>query len=208
MTDMGRRKRKKVVFRMVKTIPRVFLCPSCGERTIKVRMKYKEDKVLVECGHCHKSQEVSRNQLTEPVDAFGEFIDIYFKDQEYARLTRRESKLIEKQQYTELATVYSLLSDIAQINANKALEAHEQNKSSEDLENAEKWKNMSIQFKNNERGLREKLASGEIADAIIEEVYEEVDNEEFADGESRIATKPKKKADLKGVLDDPGFLEF
>ena len=130
---MGRRKRKKITYRAVKTIPRVFLCPNCGERTIKVKMKYKEDKVLVECGHCRHLEEVKKTDITEPVDAYGEFIDIYFKDQEYARLTRREEKLLAKEQYTELTTIYSLLADIAQINVDKALESYEQNKSSEDL---------------------------------------------------------------------------
>jgi transcription elongation factor Elf1 len=171
-------------------------------------MKYKEEKVLVECGHCHYKEEVSKNELTEPVDAYGEFIDVYFKDQEYARLTAREKKLIEKQQYTELAQIYSLLADIAQINFTKAMEEYEANRSSEDLDAAEKWKQTGELYKKNERDLREKLASGEIQDAVIEEVYEDTEQDEYSDGEARPATKPKKKADMTGILDDPGFLEF
>ena len=172
-------------------------------------MKYKEDKVLVECGHCHKiTEEINKTELTEPVDAYGDFIDIYFSAQEYARLKKREEKLFEKEQYTELATIYSLLADISQINATKALEAYEKSKSSEDLNAAEVWKQNAEKYKQNEKDLREKLQAGDLVDKKLDEVYEEVENEEFADGEAKVATKPKRRADLKGVLDDPGFLEF
>ena len=94
---MGRRKRKKVVYRRVRSLPKVFTCPKCGHKTIKTRkIKDNPDMMEVVCGHCDVSQRVDKNSLTEPVDAFAEFIDIYYKDQEYARLTNREEKLWEK----------------------------------------------------------------------------------------------------------------
>jgi transcription elongation factor Elf1 len=206
---MGRRKRKKIVYRPNKTPPKVFTCPKCGHKTIKAKMRHKDQRVLIRCGHCAIEQEVSKNQLTEPVDAFGEFIDIYYKDQEFERLTRREEKLIEKEQYNELANVYSLLADIAQINANKFLEDHEINKDPEDLDYAEKWKDDSSNYKENERVLRERLASGELIDAILEEeVYEEEENNPFDDSQTKVSDKPKKGVNMEEVLGDIGFLEF
>lgn len=206
---MGRRKRKKVVYRPVRRVPKIFTCPSCGHKTMKAKMKHADDKVLIVCGHCNEQQEVSKNELTEPVDAFGTFIDIYYKDQEYDRLTRREEILKEKQQYSELALVYSFLSDNAQINAEKALDEFEKYKDPKDLENAERWKETSKQYKENEKRLLEQLRSGLIEDAELEEnVYDEEEMNPFGEEEISTSEKPKKRADLEEILGDLGFLEF
>ncbi len=146
---MGRRKRKKVVFKTPKFVGKIFLCPSCGHGTIKVNMKYrktKEGRVMVKCGHCGIENEVPAVDITEPVDAYGDFIDIYYKDQEYARLTKREDKLIEKGQFTELASVYSILADISQINATKFLEEYEKDKSSERFSHCRKMERYGNQI--------------------------------------------------------------
>ena len=41
---------------------------------------------MVKCGHCGIENEVPAVDITEPVDAYGDFIDIYYKDQEYASI--------------------------------------------------------------------------------------------------------------------------
>ena len=169
---MGRRKRKKVSFRLVRTVPKIFTCPACGHKTIKVTLrKQKENKALVICGHCGQQQEVPKTDISEAVDAFGEFIDIYFKDQEYERLTRRAQTLKEKGEFTELANVYAFLSDNASVNAEKALEGYEKNKDPKDLENAEKWKLMADEYKKEEKNERHRwqalLASVITATLII-----------------------------------------
>ena len=176
---------------------------------MKANLKHAEDRVLILCGHCGEQQAVGKHELTEPVDAFGDFIDIYYKDQEYERLTRREEKLLEKQQYSELTLVYSFLSDTAQINANKALEEYELNKDPEDLSNAEQWQETSRQYKDNEKKLTEQLKSGVIVDAELEdEVYDEIEDNPFDEGEAKISEKPKRKSNIEDVLGDLGFLEF
>ena len=48
------------------------------------------------------------------------FIDIYFKGQEYTRLLKRAQRLEDKQNFSELALVYEILSDICKDNSRKA----------------------------------------------------------------------------------------
>jgi transcription elongation factor Elf1 len=213
LEKMGRRKRKKVVLRMAKTIPRIFKCPKCGEVTIRVNMKYKkvkDNRVMVKCGHCGLEQEAPYTDITEPIDAYGDFIDIFYREQEYERLTKREEKLVEKQQYTELVTIYSILADIAQINANKFLEEYEKDKSGEDLKTAEKWKETADKYNKNAQEIKAKLESGELKDAPENAVFDDTTPESFEPDSSGNAPpkKPKKKVSMEDVLDDTGFLEF
>jgi transcription elongation factor Elf1 len=206
---MGRRKRKKITYRPAKVLPKIFVCPSCGHKTMKTKLKHKDDKAIVQCGHCGIAQEVPKTEISEPVDAFGEFIDIYFKDQEYARLSLRVEKLVNKGQYTELVNVYSLLADIATINQQKALEEYESTRDPEDLETAERWKAEVDQYKENESSLKQKLQNGEVQDAPLEEqVYEEKEDNPFEEGEAKVSEKPKRKVNIDDFLGDTGFLEF
>ena len=171
-------------------------------------MRSKEENVEVICGHCGVSQKVSKNDLTEPVDAFGDFIDIYYKDQEYARLCNREEKLWEKKQYTELTLVYSFLADNANVNATKALEEYEKNKDPKDLEQAELWKATAAKYVENENNVRQQLDSGVFVDAILENIYEEAEDNPYDEGEAKSAEKPKKRANIEEILGDTGFLDF
>ena len=75
---MGRRKRKQQTYRRVKKLPKIFTCPSCGEKSVKVEKVNKQNGFAkVKCGHCTLEKEVLINSISEPVDAFGDFIDIY-----------------------------------------------------------------------------------------------------------------------------------
>ena len=171
-------------------------------------MSSKEERVEVKCGHCGQSQFVDKNELTEPVDAFGDFIDIYYKDQEYARLTHREEVLWEKKQFTELTLVYSFLADNANVNAKKALEEYEKNNDPKDLEQAEMWKATASKYVENEIRLKEQLDSGVIEDATLENIYEEAEDNPYDEGESKVSEKPKRRANIEEILGDTGFLEF
>ncbi|QEE14531.1 transcription elongation factor 1 family protein [Promethearchaeum syntrophicum] len=205
---MGRRKRKKIVYRRVRSLPKIFTCPKCGHKTVKAKVTSKEEDVEVICGHCGVSQKVSKNDLTEPVDAFGDFIDIYYKDQEYARLTSREEKLWEKKQFTELTLVYSFLADNANVNSTKALEEYQKNKDPKDLEQAEMWKATAAKYVENGKRLQEQLDSGLIEDATLENIYEENEDNPYDEGESKVSEKPKRRAKIEEILGDTGFLEF
>lgn len=204
----GRRKRKQVAYRPVKTLPKVFTCPSCGNKTMKTRIKKGSATAKVICGTCGKEQEVKSNDLTEPVDAFGEFIDIYYGAQEYERLTNRAERLKDKQQYSELAFVYSYLADICENNSTEALKAYEETKSEEDLENAQLWKSQADEYRKESKDIFEKLELKELEDGIDEDnIYGDEEDHQFSDSQSP-SQKPKKGRDLEDILDDKGFLEF
>ncbi|MFX1518675.1 MAG: transcription elongation factor 1 family protein [Promethearchaeota archaeon] len=77
---MGRRRRKKVVKRHQKKIPNVFVCPDCDARAVTVELFREEGYARVHCGACGIEFNVSAGKLTEPVDAYGDFIDQYYKE--------------------------------------------------------------------------------------------------------------------------------
>jgi transcription elongation factor Elf1 len=176
---------------------------------MKAKLKHTDSSVLISCGHCSEEQVVGKNDLTEPVDAFGDFIDIYYKDQEFERLNRRKEKLTLKQQYTELTLVLSLLYDNAIVNADKAMEEYEKNRDPEDLTNVEKWNEVAAAYKAEEIKYKEQLKSGLIVDAPLEdEVYEDQEDNPFDEGEAKVSEKMKRAANIEEILGDTGFLEF
>jgi transcription elongation factor Elf1 len=204
---MGRRKRKKVVYKPVRRLPRVFSCPNCGHKTIKTRIEKDKSKAMVICGFCELEQQVEASQITEPVDAFGDFIDIYFKSQEYSRLMKRAQRLEDKQNFSELALVYEILSDICKDNSNEALKEYEANHLEEDMENAQKWKAQSDEYFRLSRDIYQKLELKELEDGIDDDIYEDVEDQQY-DSDSKNGTKPKRGRDLDEILDDKGFLEL
>ena len=80
---MGRRKRKQQTYKRVKHVPKIFTCPSCGEKSVKVENIRRSAIATVKCGYCGLTKDVIVNSISEPVDAFGDFIDIYYADQNY-----------------------------------------------------------------------------------------------------------------------------
>ena len=93
---MGRRKRKQQSYKRVKKVPKIFNCPSCGEKSVKVVNIKKTPIASVKCGHCGLMKDVLINSISEPVDAFGDFIDIFYADQELQRLEKHIEKLEKK----------------------------------------------------------------------------------------------------------------
>lgn len=75
---MGGRKRKKVVKRIKKTIPKIFACPNCGEKTLSVFINRDEGKATIKCGRCNIMDEISLAGVEEAVDAYGKFVDRYY----------------------------------------------------------------------------------------------------------------------------------
>lgn len=76
---MGGRKRKKVVKRMRKTIPKIFTCPNCGEKTLSVSINRQEGKATIRCGRCNIIEDsILVSYVEEPVDAYGKFVDKYY----------------------------------------------------------------------------------------------------------------------------------
>jgi transcription elongation factor Elf1 len=78
---MGRRRRKKVQRRPEKRIPTVFTCPSCGEDSVKVEINKSEGYAAVGCGNCGLKKNIKIGKLTEPVDAYSEFVDSFYEEE-------------------------------------------------------------------------------------------------------------------------------
>ena len=195
MILLGRRKRKPVTPKRVKRVPKIFTCPECGEKSVKVTdVKKSGAFATVKCGNCGLTKEVLVNSISEPVDAFGDFIDIYYADQELQRLERRIVKLKEDNEWGELALSYSILSDLCKTKAAILLEEDNVN-----LDEVNTWKARAEKYKQLEKDTLLKLDTEELERGV------RTDEESlFAESETKI----KKERKIDDTFDDPGFLEF
>ena len=73
---MGRRRRKMRPRRPVPTIPSIFNCPICGRNAVRVELDRVTSQANVHCGNCDCQATFTINPLTEPVDVYGEFVDL------------------------------------------------------------------------------------------------------------------------------------
>ena len=191
---MGRRKRKQQTYKRVKRVPKIFTCPSCGEKSVKVENIRRSAIATVKCGYCGLTKDVIVNSISEPVDAFGDFIDIYYADQELQRLEKRIAKLKKEGEWGELALSFSILSDICRAKAAEALEEDEA-----DIDEANKWKLKSEQYKRLEKDALIQLDTLELEKGIKtdeDSLFDETDG------------KVKREKKINDIFDDPGFLEF
>ncbi|MHA1819075.1 MAG: hypothetical protein ACTSU2_00975 [Promethearchaeota archaeon] len=209
---MGRRKRQKVVYKPVKRLPKVFTCPRCEQKTMVAKKIKGTNKAIVQCGSCGLEQEVDDVEIYEPVDHFGEFIDIYYSDQELARLKKRAERLENKQQWSELAFVYSYIADICNQNAKIAKEELDKQKSKDpDLQKTiDEWEAKEKEYRALSRDIFQKLELKELEEGVEDELFENEDEQEFELVEDARAKKKKAKRgrDLDEILEDKGFLEF
>jgi len=193
---MGRRKRKQQTYKRVKKVPKIFTCPSCGEKSVKVEGLRKGIIATVKCGYCGLTKEVLVNSISEPVDAFGDFIDIYYADQEMQRLEKRVEKLKEENAWGELALCYSILSDLCKVKVAELLEDEE----NADLDEVNNWKLRSEEYKKKEKDALHQLNLLEMEKGI------KTDEESLFSEHDESSIKKEKKID--DIFDDPGFLEF
>lgn len=148
----------------------------------------------MKCGNCNLTKEVLVNSISEPVDAFGDFIDIYYADQELQRLERRIKRLIEDHEWGELALGYSILSDLCKVKAAILLDEEDVN-----LDEVNDWKMKSEEYKRLEKNTILKLDTEELERGV------RTDEESlFTESETKI----KKERKIEDIFDDPGFLEF
>jgi transcription elongation factor Elf1 len=212
---MGRRKRKKAEYRKKKTVPKVFQCPKCGHRTIKMKKGSKTDtSATLVCGFCRLEKRVSFNEIFEPVDAYGELIDLYYTDQELDRLTRMVDKYAQLEQYTLLAPTYAHLAYIHRINETQAKWRYEESSDPAEEQLMLDHRAKADEYKRLEIALAEEIQLGlkqdrELDDDVYEEAIISVTGlgEEGSEVEGS-GIKPKRGVPLEDVLDDLGFLEF
>lgn len=192
---IGRRKRKQPSYKRVKRVPKIFTCPECGEKSVKVENLKKGGIATVKCGHCGLSMEVLVNSISEPVDAFGDFIDLFYADQEIQRLEKRIPKLMKENEYGELALSYAILADICRAKAYLLLEEEDL-----DMEKVDEWKIRAEKYKRLEKDAVLKLDTEEIESGLKtddESLFSEIDD-----------TSMKKEKKIDDVFSDPGFLEW
>ena len=193
---MGRRKRKQQSYKRVKKVPKIFNCPSCGEKSVKVVNIRKAPIATVKCGHCGLTKDVLVNSISEPVDAFGDFIDIFYADQELQRLEKRIEKLKKENQWGDIGLCYSILSDISKFKAAEALEDEDNT----DMEAATEWRMKAEDYKRKEKDALLKMEAEELERGI------KTDEESLFTEHEESDTKKEKK--LEDIFSDPGFLEF
>ena len=168
----------------------------CGEKSVKVKNIRKSAIATVKCGHCGLTKDVLINSISEPVDAFGDFIDIHYADQELQRLEKRIGKLKKKNEWGELVLVYSILSDICKAKAAEALEDED----NVNLDVVNKWKIRAEEYKRLGKDALLQLDSLELEKGI------KTDDESLFTEHDESDMKREKK--IEDIFDDPGFLEF
>lgn len=79
---MGRRKkRRKAVPRVVRRLPKIFLCPNCSRQSLSISLtpisgtEYSE--AVGRCGECGLCVKVVVPKIFQPVDAYGRIVDAF-----------------------------------------------------------------------------------------------------------------------------------
>ncbi len=159
-------------------------------------IKKQDGFAKVKCGHCGLEKEVLINSISEPVDAFGDFIDVFYADTELQRLEKGIAKLKENNEWGELALSYSLLSSLCRIKVAQLLEEED----NADINEINDWKAKAEKYKRLEKDVLLKLETEELEEGIKtdeDSLFSEHDESDI-----------RKKRDIEDVFEDPGFLEF
>ncbi|MEM0084976.1 MAG: hypothetical protein QW743_05955 [Candidatus Methanomethylicia archaeon] len=75
---MGKKYKKKLPLRPPKRIPKIFQCPNCGKKSIKIEINEEEGKAKITCGNCKINAEIMIPSIFTDVDVYGKFIDMYY----------------------------------------------------------------------------------------------------------------------------------
>ncbi|MGC9169901.1 MAG: hypothetical protein ACP5HD_04055 [Thermoproteus sp.] len=73
----GRRRRRKIIVRPKRTIPKIFVCPNCGAQTVNV--KRIGDRYVVICGTCGLREEFEEHPRWTAVDYYNAFVDHFLE---------------------------------------------------------------------------------------------------------------------------------
>jgi len=75
----GRKRRRKIVKRPPKRIPKVFSCPNCDSKSVTVELDRKQGVAFIRCGTCGLQAEIEVPEIFEEVHAFNKFVDLYYE---------------------------------------------------------------------------------------------------------------------------------
>jgi transcription elongation factor Elf1 len=127
------RKRRKIIKKVVKPFPKLFMCPVCNEVSVAVYREEGSDVARVACGNCGASAEVRWLPAYMPVDAYTEFYDIVTGSRKPAE--QHVSQLAEAEGSSEADELGELSSAQAQ-DQGEAHEASEDRESTSRIQNA------------------------------------------------------------------------
>lgn len=71
---MGRR-RRKIVKLPKKKLPKIFLCPACGEESINIRIMREKNLAEVRCSKCSLAEDIPVSPADQPIDIYCKFTD-------------------------------------------------------------------------------------------------------------------------------------
>jgi transcription elongation factor Elf1 len=76
---LGRR-RRKIVKIPRKKLPTIYLCPKCGEESVKITIEKANSHAIVRCGNadCRLEATVPIALAEQPIDAYCRFTDLYY----------------------------------------------------------------------------------------------------------------------------------
>jgi transcription elongation factor Elf1 len=74
--NLGRR-RRRVAKVVKKKLPKIFVCPACGEESVRVNLKGSSGKAVIQCGSCKIKDEFEVSSSTGIVDVYCRFTDRY-----------------------------------------------------------------------------------------------------------------------------------
>ncbi len=76
---LGRRKTRKVIKREPKRLPKVFRCPRCGEQSVVVDLDRQLNQGRIKCGRCQLSAKLPIHSLTQTIDVYAKFLDLFYE---------------------------------------------------------------------------------------------------------------------------------
>lgn len=58
---------------------KVWKCPKCGKKSTSININKHDLKANISCSICHLFTELKINTISEPVDVYGDYIDLYYQ---------------------------------------------------------------------------------------------------------------------------------
>ncbi len=117
---MGRR-RRKIIKKVIKPLPKVFTCPICNEQAVTVYHEEGAEYAKVVCANCKVSAEVRWLPSYMPVDAYAEFYDIVTGAKKPVQVTAEVSTEVSKTE-EDVESISSSESDLIQGETHEASE--------------------------------------------------------------------------------------